>query len=103
MRYECELERCPWGSRCTNRQLQSGSTVTTAVIDFGSKGVGAIALGAVDAGRFVGEYVGEVLTSSEAELRSQVSAHICMVSGHGALTARSCSSTKARPTSICFR
>jgi SET domain-containing protein len=103
MRYECELERCPCGSRCANRQLQSGSAVTTAVIDCGRKGVGVIALEAVDTERFVGEYVGEVLTSKEAKLRSQVSAQICIVAGHGALTAPSCSSTKARPTSTCFR
>jgi SET domain-containing protein len=72
MRYECAIERCPCGTQCSNRQLQIGSTVATAVIDCGSKGVGVVALEDFDAGSLIGEYVGEVVTDSEAKLRSQV-------------------------------
>lgn len=59
------LECCPCRDRCSNRQLQVGSTLMTAVIHCGRKGVGVIALEDVDVGRLVGEYVGEVLTRSE--------------------------------------
>ncbi|KAG1709673.1 hypothetical protein DVH05_020328 [Phytophthora capsici] len=72
MRYECQLERCPCRERCSNRQLQVGSTLMTAVIHCGRKGVGVIALEDVDVGRLVGEYVGEVLTRSEAKLRFRI-------------------------------
>ncbi|ETN00911.1 hypothetical protein PPTG_17788 [Phytophthora nicotianae INRA-310] len=61
MRYECTQETCPCGAECSNRRLQMGSTVATAVIDCGRKGVGVIVLEDVDIGRFIGEYVGEVL------------------------------------------
>lgn len=82
MRYECVVEYCPCGERCSNRQLQIGSTVTTAVVDCERKGVGLIALERVNSGQFVGEYVGEVLNISEAKLRSQLyrnSEHIYML------------------------
>jgi histone-lysine N-methyltransferase SUV39H len=72
MRFECVVECCPCGERCSNRQLQLGSTLATAVIDCGPKGVGLIALEDVDVGHFIGEYVGELLTRQEARVRSQV-------------------------------
>jgi SET domain-containing protein len=72
MRFECVPGSCPSGERCSNRQLQLGSTLSTAVIDCGRKGVGVITLEDAEAGRFVGEYVGEVLSAREANLRGQV-------------------------------
>jgi SET domain-containing protein len=74
MRYESALGCCPCGAWCSNRQLQVGSAVATAVIDCGRKGVGVVSLEDVAVGRLIGEYVGEVLTKSEAELRVQVRA-----------------------------
>ncbi|KAG1709492.1 hypothetical protein DVH05_020143 [Phytophthora capsici] len=41
-----------------------------ALVDCGRKGVGLVAMKFVDAHEYVGEYVGEVLTNSEAEIRS---------------------------------
>jgi len=85
MRYECALECCPCRDQCSNRQLQDGATLVTAVIDCGCKGVGVIALEDVQAGQFVGEYVGEVLSSREAKLRCQVCGYNCaLVKQHGA-------------------
>lgn len=72
MRYECTKETCPCGAECLNRQMQVGSTVATAGIDCGRKGVGVIALEDVDIGGFIGEYVGEVLTGIEAVMRCQL-------------------------------
>lgn len=74
MRYECALETCPCGTRCTNRRMRSGSAVSTAVIDYGRKGVGVVALEPIETDEYVGEYVGEVLTSGEATLRAEVCA-----------------------------
>ncbi|KAG1698865.1 hypothetical protein DVH05_014249 [Phytophthora capsici] len=71
MRYECALECCPCGKRCSNRQLQVRSALVAAVIDCGRKGLGVITLEDVKAGQFVGEYVGEVLSSREAMMRCQ--------------------------------
>jgi len=77
MRYECTQETCPCGAECSNRRLQVGSTVATAVVDCGRKGVGAIVLEDVDIGRFIDEYVGEVSTSVEVVMRCQVHACCC--------------------------
>ncbi|ETL27035.1 hypothetical protein, variant 3 [Phytophthora nicotianae] len=72
MRFECAVESCPCGDRCSNRQLQQGTTLKTAVIDCGLKGVGIIALEDIAEGRLVGEYVGELLGRREAQLRSKL-------------------------------
>ncbi|ETI33275.1 hypothetical protein, variant 3 [Phytophthora nicotianae INRA-310] len=76
MRFECAVESCPCGDRCSNRQLQQGTTLKTAVIDCGLKGVGIIALEDIAEGRlvgeYVGEYVGELLGRREAQLRSKL-------------------------------
>ncbi|KAG1692754.1 hypothetical protein DVH05_024369 [Phytophthora capsici] len=70
MHYECEVETCPCGYQCTNRQFQIGSSVSVAVVDCGRKGVGLAAMKFVDAHEYVTEYVGEVLTNSEVEIRT---------------------------------
>ncbi|ETP22028.1 hypothetical protein F441_04553 [Phytophthora nicotianae CJ01A1] len=44
MRFECVVELCPCGEHRSNRQLQLGSTLVTAVVDCGGKGVGIITL-----------------------------------------------------------
>ncbi|ETL98697.1 hypothetical protein L917_04291 [Phytophthora nicotianae] len=62
MRFECVVELCPCGEHCSNRQLQLGSTLVTAVVDCGGKGVGVITREEVKVGRFIGEYVGMALT-----------------------------------------
>ncbi|ETM97969.1 hypothetical protein PPTG_24771 [Phytophthora nicotianae INRA-310] len=72
MRFECAVESCPCGDRCSNRQLQQGTTLKTAGIDCGLKGVEIIALEYIAEGRLVGEYVGELLGRREAQLRSKV-------------------------------
>ncbi|KAE9301879.1 hypothetical protein PF008_g22627 [Phytophthora fragariae] len=54
-RYQCAAESYPCGERCSNRQLQVGSTITTAVVDCGRRGVGVILLEPVDTGRYIGE------------------------------------------------
>ncbi|KAE9179699.1 hypothetical protein PF005_g23592 [Phytophthora fragariae] len=69
-RYQCAAESYPCGERCSNRQLQVGSTITTAVVDCGRRGVGVILLEPVDTGRYIGEYVGEVITCREAHERA---------------------------------
>ncbi|KAG1712283.1 hypothetical protein DVH05_000031 [Phytophthora capsici] len=72
MRFECAVELCPCGECCSNRQLQFGSTVPTAVVDCGDKGVGVITLEDVEVGRFIGEYVGEVISRDKARIRCQL-------------------------------
>ncbi|KAE9335952.1 hypothetical protein PF008_g13250 [Phytophthora fragariae] len=75
LRYECVVERCPCGLQCTNRQMQLGSTVAIGVIDCSRRGVGVVALEAVDAEQFIGEYVGEVISSREACQRAKLYQH----------------------------
>jgi SET domain-containing protein len=52
--------------------MQLGSTVAIGVIDCGRRGVGVVTLEALDAEQFVGEYVGEVISSREACQRAKV-------------------------------
>jgi SET domain-containing protein len=52
--------------------MQLGSIVAISVIDCGRRGVGVVTLEAVDAGQFLGEYVGEVISSREACKRVKV-------------------------------
>jgi hypothetical protein len=98
MRYECALECCPCRDQCSNRQLQDGATLVTAVVDCGCKGVGVIALEDVQAGQFVGEYVGEVLSSREAKLRCQVLVIIVPWSNNTVLTVYSVTEVLSTPT-----
>ncbi|KAF4143249.1 SET domain-containing protein [Phytophthora infestans] len=71
MHYECEVETCPCGYQCTNRKFQIGFSVSAAVVDCGRKGVGLVAMEFFDADEYVGEYVGEVLTNTEATFQSR--------------------------------
>lgn len=56
---------------CRNRVVQRGQTVALMVREAGAKGWGAAAVGDVARGTFVAEYVGEILSGSEADRRTE--------------------------------
>ncbi|XP_022238933.1 histone-lysine N-methyltransferase SUV39H1-like isoform X2 [Limulus polyphemus] len=70
--YECN-KRCKCGHTCHNRVVQHGRKVKLAIFrtDDG-RGWGVKTLEKIKKGTFVMEYVGEVITSEEAEKRGQI-------------------------------
>ncbi|XP_076313462.1 histone-lysine N-methyltransferase SUV39H2-like isoform X2 [Tachypleus tridentatus] len=70
--YECN-KRCKCGRTCPNRVVQHGRKVKLAIFrtDDG-RGWGVKTLEKIKKGIFVMEYVGEVITSEEAEKRGQI-------------------------------
>ena len=57
---------CGCGSDCRNRVVQNGQKLKLGVVKTFEKGWGVIALEPIEAGQFVCEYVGEVITAKEA-------------------------------------
>lgn len=69
--YECN-KRCKCNSDCINRVVQKGRTVNLSIYRTNSGcGWGVKACETIPKGGFVCEYVGEVITFDEAELRGQ--------------------------------
>ncbi|KAH9317058.1 hypothetical protein KI387_018827, partial [Taxus chinensis] len=68
---ECN-SKCPCGSRCLNRELQYGLRVGLEVFRTKDRGWGVRALEQIPRGKFVVEYVGEILSQDEATEREKV-------------------------------
>ncbi|KAJ2852584.1 hypothetical protein IWW36_000213 [Coemansia brasiliensis] len=69
---ECNPLTCPCGSYCLNRRFQKHQYAKVRIIDAGRKGFGMQALEDLDAGAFVMEYMGEVVTAGEFRKRARV-------------------------------
>ncbi|KAJ2747985.1 hypothetical protein GGI20_000072 [Coemansia sp. BCRC 34301] len=72
LQMECNPLTCPCGSYCLNRRFQKRQYANVCVINAGRKGFGLQALEDLDTGRFVMEYMGEVVTTTEFRKRSRV-------------------------------
>ncbi|XP_046840781.1 histone-lysine N-methyltransferase SUV39H2-like [Xenia sp. Carnegie-2017] len=68
--YECNM-KCPCRSNCGNRVVQRGRQVRVCIFRTKRKGWGLKTLDYIHANQFVTEYVGEILTSEDAEERGQ--------------------------------
>lgn len=69
--YECN-KKCQCSIDCTNRVLQKGLTTKVCIFRTANgRGWGLKARNFIHAGKFVVEYVGEVITSDEAERRGR--------------------------------
>ncbi|KAJ1917891.1 hypothetical protein H4219_002935 [Mycoemilia scoparia] len=85
---ECNPLTCPTGSYCLNRRFQKKQYAKIRVIDAGLKGYGVQALESLSSGRFVMEYLGEVVTSNQFLKRSReyekvgIIHHYCMSIGY---------------------
>ncbi|KAJ9070205.1 hypothetical protein DSO57_1010899 [Entomophthora muscae] len=66
--YECN-SKCACPPSCTNRTVQNGRQVKIQIFKTEDKGWGVRALQKIKKGSFIMEYVGEVITSDEAERR----------------------------------
>ncbi|KAJ2489391.1 hypothetical protein IWW37_004013 [Coemansia sp. RSA 2050] len=60
---------CKCGDNCVNRVVQKGSKVVLELRRYPYKGWGVVTKNRLKKGTFVAEYVGEVITSDEAESR----------------------------------
>eukprot|EP01116_Phalansterium_solitarium_P003675 TRINITY_DN14499_c0_g1_i1.p1 TRINITY_DN14499_c0_g1~~TRINITY_DN14499_c0_g1_i1.p1 ORF type:complete len:409 (-),score=100.47 TRINITY_DN14499_c0_g1_i1:143-1369(-) len=69
--YECN-SKCQCGPNCFNRVVQHGPKYPLEVFKTRSKGWGVRAKSAIPKWHFVAEYVGEIITSQEAERRGAV-------------------------------
>ncbi|XP_074644637.1 histone-lysine N-methyltransferase SUV39H2-like [Tubulanus polymorphus] len=70
--YECN-KRCKCGPECPNRVVQLGRKFKVAIFRTANgKGWGVRALQKIKRGSFVMEYVGEVITTEEAERRGKI-------------------------------
>ncbi|KAJ1733202.1 hypothetical protein LPJ61_001677 [Coemansia biformis] len=69
---ECNPLTCPCGSHCMNRRFQKRQYAKVRVVDAGRKGFGVLAVEDLDAGAFVMEYMGEVVTAAEFRKRTHV-------------------------------
>ncbi|KAJ7559687.1 hypothetical protein O6H91_04G096700 [Diphasiastrum complanatum] len=67
---ECN-SRCPCGSSCRNKELQKGLRISLEVFKTENRGWGVRTLEDIPRGRFVVEYVGEILTQTEADQRAE--------------------------------
>ncbi|KAJ9067963.1 hypothetical protein DSO57_1033583 [Entomophthora muscae] len=66
--HECNVN-CSCPLTCRNRVIQRGRTVKLQIFKTANKGWGVRAMEKIPKGRFVAEYVGEIITSEEAERR----------------------------------
>ncbi len=70
---ECNPAACPAGSACTNQRLQHHHTtggIACSLSYTAGKGMGVVADQVVQQGTLVAEYVGEVLSRREGDLRA---------------------------------
>lgn len=68
MIYECS-RLCPCPPTCWNRLVQHGRKIRLEIFHTGDRGFGLRSLEFVHKGQFIDTYLGEVITSAEAELR----------------------------------
>ncbi|PVU99914.1 hypothetical protein BB559_000299 [Furculomyces boomerangus] len=69
--YECNW-MCPCGPSCYNRLIQRGPQVLLQIFRTENKGWGVRTLETLQKGQFVAEYVGEIITYTEAERRGKL-------------------------------
>lgn len=68
--YECN-SKCSCPMDCWNRVIQRGRTMPLAIFRTENRGWGVKAVERIQKGTFITEYVGEVITSEEAESRGK--------------------------------
>ncbi|KAG5544386.1 hypothetical protein RHGRI_016964 [Rhododendron griersonianum] len=68
---ECTPGYCPCGDYCKNQRFQKSEYAKTKFFKTEGRGWGLIADESIKAGQFVIEYCGEVISSEEAQQRSQ--------------------------------
>lgn len=68
MIYECS-SHCGCTKNCWNRLVQHGRTIRLEIFHTGSRGFGLRSPDYIHRGQFIDTYLGEVITSAEAELR----------------------------------
>ncbi|XP_059654034.1 histone-lysine N-methyltransferase ASHH1 [Cornus florida] len=68
---ECTPSYCPCGDYCKNQRFQKCEYAKTKLFKTEGRGWGLLADENIKAGRFIIEYCGEVITSEEAQQRSQ--------------------------------
>ncbi|QGA15344.1 hypothetical protein EYB26_003001 [Talaromyces marneffei] len=68
MIYECS-SLCPCLPTCWNRLVQHGRKIRLEIFHTGNRGFGLRSLDFIHGGQFIDIYLGEVITSAEAELR----------------------------------
>ncbi|KAH8697357.1 hypothetical protein BGW36DRAFT_378514 [Talaromyces proteolyticus] len=68
MIYECS-SHCGCGKDCWNRLVQHGRTIRLEIFHTGSRGFGLRSPDPIVRGQFIDCYLGEVITSAEADLR----------------------------------
>lgn len=68
MIYECS-SLCPCPPSCWNRLVQRGRKIRLEIFHTGNRGFGLRSLDFIHRGQFIDTYLGEVITSAEAELR----------------------------------
>ena len=67
---ECDRASCPAGDGCGNQRMQRRQAARTALLATPGRGWGLAAAEAVAEGGFVGEYLGEVVSTAEARRRA---------------------------------
>ena len=76
MIYECS-SHCSCTKNCWNRLVQHGRSIRLEIFHTGSRGFGLRSPDYVHRGQFIDTYLGEVITSAEADLREEAaSLHI---------------------------
>ncbi|OKL59896.1 hypothetical protein UA08_04544 [Talaromyces atroroseus] len=72
MIYECS-SHCSCTKTCWNRLVQHGRSIRLEIFHTGSRGFGLRSPDYIHRGQFIDTYLGEVITSAEAELREDAS------------------------------
>ncbi|PVU84802.1 hypothetical protein BB560_007260 [Smittium megazygosporum] len=68
--YECNW-MCSCGPKCFNRLIQRGPQISLQIFRTLNKGWGVRTLETLQKGQFVAEYIGEIITYAEAEMRGK--------------------------------
>lgn len=66
--FECN-KKCKCSEKCTNRVVQLGSSIDVCIYKTSNCGWGVKAKSNIRKGQFVGNYVGEIITVEESEIR----------------------------------
>lgn len=66
---ECNPKYCPAKEKCQNQCFRRGQVIETTLKNAGFKGVGLFTLEKIPADTFIIEYVGEIITGAELDIR----------------------------------